>query len=412
MNNKGFTVIEVIVSFALVALISTFLFQVVLSLKTVFLMGDIKTTLLIKQGNMVEKIYNDLDNHKLTTVTECDNNEVMCKKLVFDDKDRILKLDTTNKLLIYDDYTIKLDDGITYDSMYHVISSGSNILHISLPLHHKLMQGDFGIDIVYDINHSGERTTVEEEPSGSKGVIKSGALKTAASKDDTHKGTIFLDPTNLMTECTDKNTSIGKGTEGCLKFYIMFDKNDNYTLILDHNLTSNAAWNSKKETTIGEIKTELEKATKDWTGNPRLPYANEIAEIIGATSDKTLSWDSAKSYGTNVGTQTSWLCLDGGRNSNPTVYASGSNGWQKQYTSSKIPSIYAWLFDYTNGCQSYGCTTADSSNYGYWTNDYAIGTTARAWRVSNKGRLGDDDETSTSYGARPVITISKNIIKE
>lgn len=157
MKNKGFTVIEVIVSFALVALISTFLFQVVLSLKTIFLMGDIKTTMLIKQGNMTEKIYNDLDNHKLVNVTDCDNNEEMCKKLIFEDKNRILKLDTTNRLLTYENYTIKLDDGITYDSIFSVISNNGNILHISLPLHHKLMDGDFGLDIVYDVNNSGNR---------------------------------------------------------------------------------------------------------------------------------------------------------------------------------------------------------------------------------------------------------------
>lgn len=119
-------------------------------------------------------------------------------------------------------------------------------------------------------------------------MLKSGATKVSASKEDTHKRIIYINPTDLMMECTDKNSNIGKGIDGCLKFYIMFDKNDSYTLILDHNLTSNAAWNSKKGTTVDEIQSVLETSTKGWSSNPRLPYANEIAEIIGATSDQTL----------------------------------------------------------------------------------------------------------------------------
>ena len=61
-NNKGFTIIELAVSFVLVATISIVLLQLVLSLKSVYLEGDIKTTLLNKQGIMTKYIYDDINN--------------------------------------------------------------------------------------------------------------------------------------------------------------------------------------------------------------------------------------------------------------------------------------------------------------------------------------------------------------
>ena len=35
-----------------------------------------------------------------------------------------------------------------------------------------------------------------------------------------------------------------------------------------------------------------------------------------------------------------------------------------------VQESYHWLFDYTEGCTSYGCTTEDSSTSGYWTSNY------------------------------------------
>ena len=63
-NNKGFTIIELAVSFCLVAAVSITLLQLVLTLKEVYLSGDVKTTLLNKQGIMTKKIYDDLNHEK------------------------------------------------------------------------------------------------------------------------------------------------------------------------------------------------------------------------------------------------------------------------------------------------------------------------------------------------------------
>ena len=56
---------------------------------------------------------------------------------------------------------------------------------------------------------------------------------------------------------------------------------------------------------------------------------------------------------------------------------------------SKGSSKYAWLYDYTSGCEEYGCNVEDSSNTGYWTNDPITSNSAKVWGVGSQGILGD-----------------------
>ena len=88
------------------------------------------------------------------------------------------------------------------------------------------------------------------------------------------------------------------------------------------------------------------------------------------------------------------------------------DGWQKPVADLEVKSNYSWLFDYTNSCTSYGCNVEDSSNRGYWTSTPVAGSTGRAWFVDRYGRLYSNSVGFTSSGGvRPVITISKNILK-
>jgi hypothetical protein len=186
-------------------------------------------------------------------------------------------------------------------------------------------------------------------------------------------------------------------------------------MILDHNITAIVTYNTITPYVTydkASIKSTVEIDTTGWTSglNPRLITADEVAHIVGADRNDTIKWSSSKGYGPDdIETKSSWIYLDGGRNSDPTVYASGSNGWQKQYANSSTPSNYAWLFDYTNGCESYGCNTADSSNYGYWTSSPVSDYSYSAWGVFRNGRLLSDGVDNVDYcGVRPVITLSKS----
>lgn len=159
-NNKGFTLIELAVSFCLVATISIMLLQLVLSLKEIYVSGDIKTTLLNKQGIMTKKIYDDLNSKELSSITSCG---LSCLTFTYTDKTSAnLLVDPGNKTLTYGDYTLQLDNSstfgkvnISYDETLAAQSIKSDsVLTINIPIYSKLIEEDFGIHIVKKYNRN------------------------------------------------------------------------------------------------------------------------------------------------------------------------------------------------------------------------------------------------------------------
>ena len=190
-------------------------------------------------------------------------------------------------------------------------------------------------------------------------------------------GVAYLDPTNLKTECDKDKVNSSTGTKsGCMKFYIYAEDSTSYTMILDHNTTALVAWNTSGNNSGGPVtvNASLASDTAGWVGTTRLISAQEVANITGNT------WNNSSFY------------FEGSRKS-------------RQGT-----SAYAWLFDRTNGCTSYGCSVAVSSNFGYWTSSPDAGDSSKAWRVSYDGmvRIGSVGGTSSLCGVRPVMTIAKS----
>ena len=205
------------------------------------------------------------------------------------------------------------------------------------------------------------------------------------------------------------------GETGCMKFYAFNDIKTSSTvnLILDHNTTPSVTWNSTKSNAeMKEVKVALEADTKDWIVakqydglNARLISADEVAEITGAK--EALNWDSKTSTSAK-------FYLDGAKGTDAK--------WQTQVVTSQGASEYAWLFDNTNGCTSYGCDVEDNNIYqnatsgsrdyiyGYWTSTPRAGSTNLAWRVYRDGNLDISVVQHTFYGVRPVITVFKSDI--
>ena len=209
---------------------------------------------------------------------------------------------------------------------------------------------------------------------------------TIASKTDKHKGIVYLDPTDLRKTCNASNSVSTTGTkEGCMKWYIFDDSGNNYTMILDHNTTATVAWNSTgSNSEMKEVASQLQEDTKTWDSslNVRLITANEVAKITGNTK-----------FDANEEGQ-SWFYLDG-----------------KKVTD-KNASQYAWLYDYTNGCTSNGCSIDDLNTDGYWTSSSCTGSESDVWIIYRDGSLTVSAVSDTDSGLRPVITISKSILNK
>ena len=241
----------------------------------------------------------------------------------------------------------------------------------------------------YVVTKGSEIVKGDEPTKSDEEVTKTGPTQELAKENDTYKAIVYLDPTDLTKSCDASNSVSTTGIkEGCMKWYAYSDDGTNYNMILNHNTTAEVAWNSiGSNSEMKEIKESFEEDTKNWKVNARLITADEIAKITGNTN-----WTSTSD----------WFCLDTNQLDN-TNYCSKTQGTSK----------YAWLFDYTNGCKSYGCNVADSSTWGYWTSTTygTVGSISYVWNVYKYGDLGYDDVSNFLRGIRPVITISKTIIQ-
>ena len=251
------------------------------------------------------------------------------------------------------------------------------------------------------ITKGGEITTKPD------GLIKSGATKLEASETDTHKGIVYLDPTDLTKVCNAENSvSTTETKTGCMKWYIFNDDGDNYTMILDHNTTARIKWNddnknvSYEESNLYAVVEDL-KITSGWIVEPRIISAEEINTITGKEE-----WTNTSSlYYFDTKTQTHGTFND------------------------SVRSKYDWLYNNLNLCKTdgedHGCSIEDKNSYtgygtagngqtwGYWTST-TVGTadfSSNVWRVARSGHLSHSHASYTNDGVRPVITISKSIIK-
>ena len=220
-------------------------------------------------------------------------------------------------------------------------------------------------------------------------------------------GTVVYYNPVTNAKCTASQAVSTTGTKtGCMKWYAFNDEgNDTVNLLLDHNTTAKVAWVTKEDyiaaggteaewgsngnNSKGPITAlkQLKNDTLSWNKsiNPRLIEASEIAKITGYPN-----WNNkhGKWYYFHDNTQTRH------------ERAAGTNK-------------YAWLFDNTRECTTYGCNVADSSTDGYWTSTVNSEKSNRAWYVYQFGNLFSlNFVNSAAYGVRPVITVSRSIISK
>ena len=170
---KGFTVVELVVSFVLVSVVSIILFNLIIALKELYVNADIKTSLLNKQGIMTKKIYTDLNNKTLYSIKACG---VSCLTFEYSDKSVELLLDVAGGTIKYDDYLLKLDSGaniVSLDNNHVYFKVIDDTLYLNIPVKTNFLDDDFGIHIVkklsgvdvnVDINYKDAKIIANEIP--------------------------------------------------------------------------------------------------------------------------------------------------------------------------------------------------------------------------------------------------------
>jgi len=159
MNKKGFTLIELITTFALTSVIIILLINVVLLIKDIYMQNYIKSSLIIEQSNLSYFINNKFLPDSLEGYRECDESD-FCYEFDFNDG-------TTSKLLIknnsikFDNYVYDLSQEVSIENpkveMVKFDLSNTNtynsVLVIDIPIKSKLYKNDnFGINVIYQFN--------------------------------------------------------------------------------------------------------------------------------------------------------------------------------------------------------------------------------------------------------------------
>ena len=160
-NNRGFTIIELAVSFILVATVSLTLLQLVLFLKEVYLIGEVKTTLLNKQGIMTKNIYDDLNNKILSSIDTCG---LSCLSFNYSDgTSKELLVDPGNRTVSYGDYTMQLTEASSFGNLsveldteaQAEVTKDDSVFKINIPIYSKLITDeDFGFHIIKTYNRA------------------------------------------------------------------------------------------------------------------------------------------------------------------------------------------------------------------------------------------------------------------
>lgn len=146
MNNKGFSLIELITTFVLVSVIIIFLLNIVVNLKNIYSKNEIKSELLIEQGTLSSVINKKIYNSGFNSYTMCGES---CYIISYKDG-------TTSTLKIglntitFDNYVYKAIDGVTIETS--TVEINYSFFRIVIPIKHKLYSNiDFGVDTLFII---------------------------------------------------------------------------------------------------------------------------------------------------------------------------------------------------------------------------------------------------------------------
>lgn len=156
---KGFTTVELIVTFALSLTIAIFLFQIILFLKNLYTSYGLKTELLNKQSLLSYKINDEFNNKKINTITKC--GSYCLNFLYIDDSISQLYIDVDNKTITFNDEKTNFPDGTffkdidinVYISPVFDEHKNDSLVMIDIPVYNdSLKDENFGIKTVYQYN--------------------------------------------------------------------------------------------------------------------------------------------------------------------------------------------------------------------------------------------------------------------
>ena len=156
-NNKGFSIIELLVSFVIISFLTIAMFKAVSVLSDKLFYYQHTSRLTVFKGTFMNAIQKDFTTNGLLEITTCGTN---CYDIIFSaEETKRLTIDTNEKILRYDTFAERLPNdasfsgGIIMDG--ETIGSGSNamgIAQITIPISSDIYDENYDIDVVFQFN--------------------------------------------------------------------------------------------------------------------------------------------------------------------------------------------------------------------------------------------------------------------
>lgn len=161
MKKNGFTLVELITSFALASVIMIFIFNIVVILKQNYISKSVRTDLMIKQSLLSQKINEDFTNNNVKDIATCDTIKKCYEFTFLDNSKKKLTISSDDKTITYGDYSYVLTNS-SYATKINVNINKVNvdnntlndsILVIDMPIYNKkYANNNFGIKVIYQYN--------------------------------------------------------------------------------------------------------------------------------------------------------------------------------------------------------------------------------------------------------------------
>lgn len=292
------------------------------------------------------------------------------------------------------------------------VETKGNINDVSITINNygQVINATFYID-GYSVEYNGEKIVVVGKVEKTEKITKKYPIGDI----------VYLDPETGKTcskeEVKSNFTEEGWPTHikaGCMKWYVISDESDKISMILDHNTysyvdwasvndyqalvgTESGAYEAKNDKGPITLKKQLENDVKNWKADikatARAITAEEVANLMGYSSfdGNLISGGLTIKSGVNV----DWL------------FDNTLLKWESKDAPDYVPGYLKKVINY----------------YNYWTSTKVENNNYKAWyvgddKVLNVYSVSPSEEpldvgvsTYFNYGVRPVITISKNILK-
>ena len=156
---KAFTTVELIVSFSLTMVIVVFLFQLVVSLKNIYIANLLKTELLNMQAIISDKINTSFSKKTIKNITKCGS---YCLNFIYSDNSKeMLKIDYNENSIEFGSYKDVLPDNsyisnpsidLAYSGTFSKKSNNA-LLIINIPIYNDFLKNqNYGINVIYQYN--------------------------------------------------------------------------------------------------------------------------------------------------------------------------------------------------------------------------------------------------------------------